>query len=577
MPLEKRLCLHVTKSLFLLAVCLSSSTLGAQSPRLSTGEPRVFLGNSLAISVPISNIGQTLASAVTLTSIKLRPSSQLRTPNSLPFVIGDILPGQTLVATTTFDSTTLLVGHTYLLTLQGTYLTGSVPSGFVLNVPILIPPRGSSLFVGNATDPLLIRAVAGDGKTTVDYFGDKTADGVAANLTGIRAQTQAGETRISSAPDSNVVQIIGPDGSVYKIAPQTSTLTNVTIISANRAAEVTIPVATVPGTARVATSPHVSSQRDRTIGLKSLSITPGPKPLSTSANSYTVKVAVTQCSTPVTEARVWANVSGISGRLPAIHAAGDGDGVYTVSIPTPDPEAASGLQNKCEAVFEKLKIVGDVVDIACMPAKVAPVEQLSIPVCAGSLVLGPEAPVLCELTFQGYKYVCDTNELLFGALPPSQPFRDDGPSLADVACPTAGAIDRGINLLSPFTISFTVNDVYTSPAQTLTPISLPTTIPFSVPCTPVQVSIKKSGNGSGVVTGPGINCGQACSTTVLPTDSVTLTANEDSGSKFMGWNGACAGSDHTVKVNLRDETGVCIADFEAYPTGILMVDCYRRR
>ncbi|MGZ4381514.1 MAG: InlB B-repeat-containing protein [Gaiellaceae bacterium] len=55
----------------------------------------------------------------------------------------------------------------------------------------------------------------------------------------------------------------------------------------------------------------------------------------------------------------------------------------------------------------------------------------------------------------------------------------------------------------------------------------------------VQLRVGKSGNGSGRVTAPNVDCGSACSAQFDFGKSVTVTATPDQGSTFGGWNGVC--------------------------------------
>lgn len=79
------------------------------------------------------------------------------------------------------------------------------------------------------------------------------------------------------------------------------------------------------------------------------------------------------------------------------------------------------------------------------------------------------------------------------------------------------------------------------------------------------LSIGRAGNGSGVVTGKpgGIACGSACVTLQPVASTITLTAKASSGSRFMGWTGACRGVG-TCKVKLSADVTVG-AVFEKIP------------
>jgi phospholipase C len=61
-----------------------------------------------------------------------------------------------------------------------------------------------------------------------------------------------------------------------------------------------------------------------------------------------------------------------------------------------------------------------------------------------------------------------------------------------------------------------------------------------------------SGTGKGIVTSnpAGINCGPTCSATFDPGTPVTLTATAATNSSFVGWGGACTGSNPTCTVTL---------------------------
>ncbi len=59
-----------------------------------------------------------------------------------------------------------------------------------------------------------------------------------------------------------------------------------------------------------------------------------------------------------------------------------------------------------------------------------------------------------------------------------------------------------------------------------------------------ELTVTPGGDGSGVVTSSpaGISCGSSCSASFPSSTSVTLTAASQSGSRFVGWAGACAGT-----------------------------------
>ena len=56
------------------------------------------------------------------------------------------------------------------------------------------------------------------------------------------------------------------------------------------------------------------------------------------------------------------------------------------------------------------------------------------------------------------------------------------------------------------------------------------------------LSVSRAGSGTGGVSGAGISCPPACSSTYADSTTVVLTATPATGSRFAGWSGACSGS-----------------------------------
>jgi hypothetical protein len=56
------------------------------------------------------------------------------------------------------------------------------------------------------------------------------------------------------------------------------------------------------------------------------------------------------------------------------------------------------------------------------------------------------------------------------------------------------------------------------------------------------VSARSAGTGTGNVAGGGLDCGPLCDTAVPAGTALKVTATADSGSRFTGWSGACAGA-----------------------------------
>lgn len=80
------------------------------------------------------------------------------------------------------------------------------------------------------------------------------------------------------------------------------------------------------------------------------------------------------------------------------------------------------------------------------------------------------------------------------------------------------------------------------------------------------LTVSRSGTGSGVVDGAGINCGTDCSENYASGTVVTLNATPASGSRFVGWSGACTGYG-ACQVTMTANTGVT-AEFAPAPPNL---------
>jgi len=72
------------------------------------------------------------------------------------------------------------------------------------------------------------------------------------------------------------------------------------------------------------------------------------------------------------------------------------------------------------------------------------------------------------------------------------------------------------------------------------------------------IQVIKRGAGAGTVTGLGgkIACGATCTADVTPSQSMTFTATPAKGSRFMSWDGACAGLQRTCTIALEQSDAV---------------------
>jgi hypothetical protein len=128
--------------------------------------------NVLAFSLPVFNTGTAPASNLRITGIIL--GSAVRTGPVLPLSYHDMAVNSVKMVNAGFAATGLIVGHTYLATVRGTYEVNNVSYGFAVNRPIIIPaPTVSPV-------PLLAAHVAfavnpSTGTWSYDVFNDETA------------------------------------------------------------------------------------------------------------------------------------------------------------------------------------------------------------------------------------------------------------------------------------------------------------------------------------------------------------------------------------------------------------------
>jgi serine protease len=89
---------------------------------------------------------------------------------------------------------------------------------------------------------------------------------------------------------------------------------------------------------------------------------------------------------------------------------------------------------------------------------------------------------------------------------------------------------------------------------------------MSTVITSYQLSVSKSGTGTGTVTSSptGINCGTTCTALYGSGTPVTLTEAPAPGSTFAGWSGACSGSSTTCSVTMSSAKSVS-ATFSTSP------------
>ncbi len=71
-----------------------------------------------------------------------------------------------------------------------------------------------------------------------------------------------------------------------------------------------------------------------------------------------------------------------------------------------------------------------------------------------------------------------------------------------------------------------------------------------------KLSVAKSNSGTVMSTPAGINCGNTCTASYGAGNAVTLTATPPPGLAFLGWSGACSGTNPSCTVTLNADTKV---------------------
>lgn len=125
----------VVSALSLAAIVIgiaSASVAQTGVPAFSTEQPiSGMIGSNFMIVVPLANVGTGIAGTVEVTSISFG-TAVLNNP-TLPLRIGSFSPSDLRVLILEFDGRTLGIGGAYLLTVRGTYTSGTQTLGFAVN------------------------------------------------------------------------------------------------------------------------------------------------------------------------------------------------------------------------------------------------------------------------------------------------------------------------------------------------------------------------------------------------------------------------------------------------------------
>lgn len=97
------------------------------------------------------------------------------------------------------------------------------------------------------------------------------------------------------------------------------------------------------------------------------------------------------------------------------------------------------------------------------------------------------------------------------------------------------------------------------------PVSAIVTVPLSGTATLPALAVTLGGTGLGMVTSQpgGIYCGTACSSEYMTGSSVVLEAAEGTYSSFVGWSGACSGTEPCTVTMDADKAVLATFDYQA--------------
>ena len=137
-----RLAVSVSVLALLTCLALPQSAFGQASPvQLVTGQPgrAVESPNKLLVALPVFNAGTADAANVQVQSITLTSAAPL-IPAAFPVGLGTIPMQGSATLNASFDSSGLVAGTPYRLTVGGTYVFGGMTFGFTLNRSVTLPP-----------------------------------------------------------------------------------------------------------------------------------------------------------------------------------------------------------------------------------------------------------------------------------------------------------------------------------------------------------------------------------------------------------------------------------------------------
>jgi len=115
-------------------------TVVTPAPKLVGAEASVInTGSEFFVSMPLSNAGAEMAPKVFITGITLGAAQRI-SPQLFPVYVGQLAAGNSGVARARFRTAGLAPGQRLLLTVRGTYGSGSAQFGFVVNRYVTVPP-----------------------------------------------------------------------------------------------------------------------------------------------------------------------------------------------------------------------------------------------------------------------------------------------------------------------------------------------------------------------------------------------------------------------------------------------------
>lgn len=286
----------------------------------------------------------------------------------------------------------------------------------------------------NSSDPLLIRADEGNGKT-IEVFGTRNAKGVPLNVTDIIVAAAGDTTYYKLNDQKQITTIQAPNGIQFSFTWTSPKIAVVTVLSTDGTTQITTEV-DFSGKKLAAKALSTNSQPSNirqnkpTIFSFNNTLMASPTAIPTAASST---IEVRQCESLADVSQVFVTANSTSGDLLGTFPAKNiSKGVWGVNIPSNIAPVTD--------VGEICSSIAGVLDLGCIAADLPQFQLLCPAISSAVAVTGVGAPIAapifaaCEFSVIGLTAYCKT----FGASP-----APGAPSLTEMLC-NSNALNRKI-------------------------------------------------------------------------------------------------------------------------------------